>query len=364
MMRFFRSFFIACLALLAMLAGPVAVAQNASEKRVAVRVLSPFVIENDNGLSGFSIELWRAIEQELGWRSTLIKTENVRAQIESVRSGEADLVISAVSITSERAQIVDFSQPMFDSGLQIMVRGNGGGATPFDAMLSYLISESFLQLLALLLALILLPLPIIWLLERAKGSEIFSAETRIGAFFKSVWWTTTTLIGQGSENPSSVGGRVFTVFWMFIGLIFVSYFTGNVTAALTVQKLESGINSPSDLYGRKVITVQGTTAAAFLDQLGIQSRKVPDVSAAFDAVERAEADAMVFDAPILAYYVNTRGAGRVQLAGSVFKPESYGIVFPLGSPLRGDVNRALLKLKENGRYQELYDRYFRAQRAR
>jgi polar amino acid transport system substrate-binding protein len=363
-MRLLRIMALFLCAFLGFVAVSGAFAQNAPEKRVAVRVLSPFVTEHENGYSGFSIELWRAIEQELGWRSSFVKVENVRGQIEAVQKGEADLAISAVSITSERAAIVDFSQPMFDSGLQIMVRGGGAGTTPFDAMLAYLVSESFLQLLGLLTLLILVPLPIIWLLERSKGSDIFSSTTKRGSFFKSLWWTTTTLIGQGADKPSSIGGRVFTLFWMFVGLIFVSYFTGSVTAALTVQKLESGISGPSDLYGRKVVTVQGTTAASFLDQLGIQSRKLPDVNAAFEALEKADADAMVFDAPILAYYVATRGQGRMQLAGNVFKPESYGIVFPVGSPLRGEVNRVLLKLKETGRYQELHDRYFRAQRAR
>ena len=42
----------------------------------------------------------------------------------------------------------------------------------------------------------------------------------------------------------------------------------------------------------------------------------------------------------------------------VFKPENYGIALPEGSPLREDINRALLALRESGRYDALRIKYF------
>ncbi len=109
--------------------------------------------------------------------------------------------------------------------------------------------------------------------------------------------------------------------------------------------------------------MKGTTSAAFLAQLGIAANEAADVTAAFAAIESGAADAMVYDSPILLYYAGTRGRGRVVMAGPVFKPESYGIAFPLNSPLREDVNRALLRVRESGRYQEIYDRWFGRERA-
>ena len=46
------------------------------------------------------------------------------------------------------------------------------------------------------------------------------------------------------------------------------------------------------------------------------------------------------------------------MAGSVFLRENYGIVFPSGSSLVEDVNRALLGLRENGTYETIYRRWF------
>jgi polar amino acid transport system substrate-binding protein len=47
-----------------------------------------------------------------------------------------------------------------------------------------------------------------------------------------------------------------------------------------------------------------------------------------------------------------------QVVGGVFHREDYGIVFPTDSPLRKQVNGALLALRENGRYQKIYDEWF------
>jgi polar amino acid transport system substrate-binding protein len=335
------------------------IGQGQTVKKVGVRVIAPFIMAENETYRGFSVELWRSIERELGWQSEFIRKESVRDLIASVAAKDVDLGIAAISITSQREEVIDFSLPMFDSGLQIMIRASASGGTPIQNMWTFLTSPGFVELLLVLALLIFVPLPIIWILERPKGSQMIEANTKLGAFFKSLWWTTTTLIGQGTDTPMSFGGKVLAITWMFVGLVFVSYFTGNVTAALTVQRLETGIKSPSDLYGRKIVTVEGTTAAAFIDSLGLDSIKMKDVPSAFEAIERGTVEAMVYDAPILMHYANTRGQGRMQMAGPVFKPEAYGIAFPLDSPLKEEVNRALLRLKESGRYQEIYDRWFR-----
>jgi polar amino acid transport system substrate-binding protein len=336
-------------------------ASGAADKPLIIgtRVIAPFVLEREGKFTGFSIDLWQAISRELGRRSEFVAEPNVRALIDRVQEGKVDAAIAAISITAERERVIDFSLPMFDSGLQIMIRADAAGGTPIRNMWSFLSSPGFLELIAVLLVLVFVPLPIMWLVERPKGSQMIQANTRIGAFFKSIWWTTTTLIGQGADTPMSVAGRVVALLWMFVGLVFVSYFTGNVTAALTVQRLETDISSPDDLVRRTVVTVRGSTAAAFLEQRGIRFIEADRIEEAFQALQVRRAEAMVYDSPVLIYFSANEGRGLVQLAGPVFKPESYGIALPLGSPLRESVNQALLRLKESGEYNEIYRRWFR-----
>ena len=80
-----------------------------------------------------------------------------------------------------------------------------------------------------------------------------------------------------------------------------------------------------------------------------------DVLLAFEA---GDLDAVVFDAPILAYYVVTDGAEIGQLAGPTFQHESYGIALPSGSDLIEPINQALLKMREDGTYAQLYRKWF------
>ncbi len=64
----------------------------------------------------------------------------------------------------------------------------------------------------------------------------------------------------------------------------------------------------------------------------------------------------MYDTPIIMYFV--KNEPRAQIAGAQFRPENYGIIFPMGSKLRRPVNRALLKLVENGTYDSLYRKWF------
>ena len=80
--------------------------------------------------------------------------------------------------------------------------------------------------------------------------------------------------------------------------------------------------------------------------------------------EADELDAVVFDGPILAYYVRTKSDGNAQLLERVYKPENYGMAFPTSSNLREDVDQAMLRLREDGTYNELLIKWFGAAYAR
>ena len=119
-----------------------------------------------------------------------------------------------------------------------------------------------------------------------------------------------------------------------------------------------GIKGPEDLSGKRVATTPGSTAAAFLRELNARVFQFPVLKYAYFALLDGKVDAIVFDAPVLLNYAASKGAGRVQMVGSVFREEDYGIVFPQNSPLRNQVNSALSALRDDGTYQNLYDKWF------
>ena len=83
-------------------------AQPAPELRVATRALPPIVVESPNGLSGFSVDLWNAIATRMGVKTVWQIAPDIGALLDLVRTGQADLGISAISITPAREAEVDF----------------------------------------------------------------------------------------------------------------------------------------------------------------------------------------------------------------------------------------------------------------
>ena len=158
--------------------------------------------------------------------------------------------------------------------------------------------------------------------------------------------------------PRAAMARVFAVLWMFMSVVFIAYFTAAVTSSLTVQQLRGDINGPEDLPGKRVASIQGSTSADYLRQRSVEVMEFAKVEEAYHALEKNQVDAVVYDTPVLLYYAAHEGKGKVQTAGPIFRKENYGIVFPSNSPNRKPVNEALLKLKENGTYDQLYTKWF------
>lgn len=351
-----------CLAVLTAMAPPAA-AQDAaaSPLKVGTRILPPFVMRDDAGhLSGFSIDLWEAIASRTGTKFDYVVADNVGNLLTDVSGGKTALGIAAISVTAERERVFDFSQPMFDGGLQIAVAATAAAkeADPLDAFFTFLFSKSFLEVVALILVLMLVPAPFIWLIERKTGEELLDAKTPLGQFGQAVWWSICALGGQAQDMPSRTLGRLIAVPWMMFAVLFASYFTAAVTTRMTVKQLERGIEGPQDLVGRPIVTVANSTAAAWLRSHSLPATEVGDIDAAVQMVVKNQAQAVVYDEPVLAYLASHTRKGQIRTVGRIFKPQHYGIAFLPGAPLRRTVDEALLRLKESGEYQSLKQKWF------
>ena len=339
-------------------------ASNASDLpqtlRVATKPFEPFVFSpevKDGPFTGFSIELWKKIAQELGVKSELYGTATVTELMEHVHTGKAEVAIAGITITAARERLADFSHPFFESGLRIMVTGGQEGS--LADLISSVLSPALLKVFGFLLLLIIVAAHFLWFFERRRNPEMFPP-TYFRGIWEAIWWAavTATTVGYGDRTPRGVPGRVVALVWMFSGIILISFFTATVTSALTVKQIEGTINSPADLVGRLVGTAAGSTTVGFLKKQGVQVTEYPDIKEAYFALERGELDAVVYDWPNLVNYAKRDGRGKVRVVGEVFEKQSYGIALRHGSPYRERINQALLSLKEKGIYQELYNSWF------
>jgi polar amino acid transport system substrate-binding protein len=324
--------------------------------RVATRLIAPFVMEDQRKLTGFSVELWEKIAEQIGQKFTLTMYPTLAQTLSAVEQNKADLAIAAISITAEREQKFDFSYPMFASGLKILIRNpKQSGFVP--NLLRDLFSPAILQIIGLAIVMVIVSAHLIWFFERRHPKSSIS-EDYFPGIFEAAWWAASTLATQAEEMPRGALGRVMAVLWMFIAVLFVAYFTATVTAGMTAQSIHGNIQSIDDLKGRTVATTTGSTAANFLRRRSLKTVEVDKIEAAYDALLAQKVDAVVFDAPVLMYYAAHAGQGKVQLVGEILRDENYGILMQPNSPYRKPINKALLKLKENGTYQSLYSKWF------
>jgi polar amino acid transport system substrate-binding protein len=113
-------------------AGPAALAQQArlivpGQLTVCSDIpYAPFEFTEGDKLTGFDVELVRAVAEQLGLKAEF-KATPFDTIIPALAAGNCDLVASATTITEERRQKVAFSQPYFDADQSLLIRAADAG---------------------------------------------------------------------------------------------------------------------------------------------------------------------------------------------------------------------------------------------
>lgn len=131
-------------------------------------------------------------------------------------------------------------------------------------------------------------------------------------------------------------------------------------------KANSGINSISQLAGKKVATTTGTTSVQLLRKhekaTGVNFDEVfgKDHADSFLLLESGRADAFVMDGSILAGNIaNSRNPKDFKIVGEVLSVEPIAIMVRKDDPqFKADVNAAIAKIVANGNMPKLWDKWF------
>ncbi len=315
----------------------------------------PFSMEINGVRTGFSIDLIREIAKELNADVQFEPMDSFAQMFDAVQQGRVDGAVANISITSERETVMDFSQPIFESGLQILAAADSGGSPSlFKAVFTMDIAFTILVAFAILF----LGGMVMWSFER-RSQPYFDRPMK-DALFPSFWWALNLIVNGGFEEriPRSRPGRVLAVIMVAASLFIVSAFVAQITSAMTVQAISGPIDSINDLEDRRVGTTSGSTAASFLDVRDIKYAGFTTFETLMDAYENEELEAVVFDGPILAYHLRKHGDGTDRLVERVFKREFYGIALSQGSDLTEALNLAVLTVQEDGRYNQIFENWF------
>src|SRR5208282_6493449 len=285
------------------------------EVRAVAALAPPAVMEQNGTLTGFSVDLWNAIAALLKLKTSYQIMPDVGALLEAMQSKRADVVLP-LYITSARDEVFDFSFPVLDAGLQIMVLDTGQKTrteSPLWDVLRLLFSRTTMLWLGMALLLVLIPAHLVWLFERRNEDSIISNRNYFPGIFEAMFWAASTLTTQAENMPHQWVARTFAIFWMFAGVVFVAFYTAQLTTTLTVEQIRGAIEGPSDLPGKQVGTVTNTLAVDYLRERKAQVHEFPTIDQMFQALLDKKVDAVVTGAPVLLYYAAHEGKGRVKV---------------------------------------------------
>ena len=281
-----------------------------------------------------------------------------------MRSGRADLTVAPVIMTAARDEEFDFTLPLLSAGLQTLVLEaprQAQAENPLWDLLRLIVSRTTAIWLGMAVLLALIPAHVIWLLERGNADGVIASRRYFPGIFEAMYWGVSVLTAQAMGMPIRWLARAVSVYWMFVGVVFVAFYTAQLTTTLTVEQIRGAIEGPDDLPGKSVATVTHSLGADYLRAHGARVREFPTADAVFRALREKQVDALLLNAAVVRYYAAHEGNGKVRLVGPEINVAPVAIMVQLDSPLRKKIDVAVLALREDGTFQRVYQKWFGTQ---
>ncbi|WP_025698571.1 transporter substrate-binding domain-containing protein [Paenibacillus forsythiae] len=175
------------------------------------------------------------------------------------------------------------------------------------------------------------------------------------------WDTMLTSVEQGTEYQAGLSAVSITDKRKLTYDFSVPYFE---STNMILVKEGSDIKSALDLKDKTVAVQTATTADELMTKImGVGNTKLKRYDSntvAMMDLDSGGADAVVADIAIVKEYIKNNP--KMKLVGIKDTPnfgsEYYGILYPKGSELKAKLDPAIQKVIENGKYEEIYKKWF------
>ena len=345
-----------------LLFGLVATPLQATELRVGVSGSPPFVFDHNGEVtsirSGISVQIWNAVADDLGIDYKLIPQPNSEANLEALASGELDVSIGPLSITSQRVEQpgFDFSQPYFFAEEGVLVQQM---PPTLMSRLKPFFGWAALSSVGVLVLSLFVVGNLIWLAERRRNSSQFP-RAYVQGVGNSMWFALVTLttVGYGDHAPISRSGRVITATWMVLSLVAVSSITAGLASAFTMamsQPRRLPLLQVDDLSGAPLAAVRGTTSVNWGLRYGARVQQAPSLEQAIALLQQDRVEGVIFDRPALRYYLRENPGSGLALAPLHLAKQTYGFAIRRGLGMRKKINGSLLMLHRSGEISGIVD---------
>ncbi|WP_236977396.1 transporter substrate-binding domain-containing protein [Membranihabitans maritimus] len=314
----------------------------------------PFVMTDVSEPSGLSIDIWEEAALNNNFLFRYHNEPDTESAINSIEAGRFDVLVGPISILSERADRVRFTQPYFVSSISLVSKVE----TPsvWDRIKPFFSKTFFIAVLVLLFILGIVG-TLIWLAERKKSPEEFPPDVLRG-IGNGIWFAlvTMTTVGYGDRAPKTLAGRIVAGGWMIIALITTTSLVAGIASTLTVSGLSStSIRNADDLAGEIVAVPHSSPSVEFVNQYGGKVVEVENIREAFEKLNNGAVKVIVYDKPQLEYFMETNKdlSRGLKIANAEYLPQGYGFATSLESQYFTGINVGLLELHESGVVREL-----------
>uniref|UniRef100_A0A4W4FJX0 Glutamate receptor n=1 Tax=Electrophorus electricus TaxID=8005 RepID=A0A4W4FJX0_ELEEL len=165
----------------------------------------------------------------------------------------ADLAVAPLTITYVREKVIDFSKPFMTLGISILYRKPNGTNPGVFSFLNPLTPDIWLFMLLACLGVSC----VLFVIARFTPYEWYNPHPCNPAsdvmennftLLNSLWFGVAALMRQGSDlMPKALSTRIIGGIWWFFTLIIISSYTANLAAFLTVERMDTAIESADDL---------------------------------------------------------------------------------------------------------------------
>ncbi|XP_019646642.1 PREDICTED: glutamate receptor ionotropic, kainate 3-like [Branchiostoma belcheri] len=342
-------------------------ASNKIKYRVVLVENKPFIIKtrsenNKTVYDGFCMDILKGLAEELRFDYTLyevpdgnfgLPTRNGSwdGMIREVIDGRADFTLGPLTISSQREAAVDFTKPYMDYGNGLVMKKPAAERPNLFAFLLPFQITVWMSIIAALFAVGFL----LWATSRIRYTlgvgDLENDNDNNFTLKNSLWFSYWSIVRKGGEPaPRAIHTRLLGGFWWLFSLIVMATYTANLTAFLTVKRLETPIRSLEDLVHQSTVefgTVRGNFLYNFFreqkgsenvfDRIWYALETQPDmlVDNQTEGVERTRRGnyAYIGEYPALEYEVRHDEGCQLMMVGNPFMTRGYGIATKRGSSL-------------------------------
>lgn len=359
------------LVLLASLSLSSAVGQNKpgqqnEHRKLIVGVMSapPYSIKDEDGTwTGITIDLWKEIALDINVDYEF-KELSMSGVLSGLADGSLDLAATGLSITAEREEKFDFSDPYLAAIEAVAVNADQQPA-PLRLLRNVILNWTVLGFILFVLALTTFGASVLWLLEHKGESDHYAGKTK-QAFGKSMFWSTMVLcgrefpkaIGWSTVSPSTTPGKFFGIFWMTVGIMLISLFTATMASVLTSKELQGLIRDANDLHHVNVGTIKSSVAEDLLRTRHIRCNHLYNSpQEMMDALAQHKVDAVVYNRHIMIYYARTMYPNKIEVLRFPLRQDFLGIPMRTASPLKEKINSCMMQILENKTWNKIVSNY-------